>query len=214
MPNGTPENKVSSLHFVEASPAIRAEMVRVADSIGYHCEPYADFSELAAHPPRNGIILIRDNATFGGIRESLDRLLDLGIWLPVVAVDYEPSPSRVVQAVKEGALDYLVLPINPDKLAASMTRIIDEATSVSEARLQALSARRLLETLSGRERQVLDELADGGSNKKIARTLEISPRTVEIHRANLMNKLGARHAVEAVRIKLNASMQASPALSG
>jgi DNA-binding NarL/FixJ family response regulator len=53
---------------------------------------------------------------------------------------------------------------------------------------------------------VLEALARGGSNKDIARTLEISPRTVEIHRANLMTKLGARHAVEAVRIGLDARM--------
>ncbi len=183
-------------------------MVRVAQSIGYHCEPYADFSELAAHPPRNGIIVIRDDPAFGGIGESLDRLLALGIWLPVVAIDFEPSPSRVVEAVKQGALDYLVLPANPDRLAASIARILREADSVSEVRMQALSARKLLATLSGRERQVLEGLARGGSNKEIARTLDISPRTVEIHRANLMNKLGAKRAVEAVRIKLDARLEA------
>ena len=66
-------------------------------------------------------------------------------------------------------------------------------------------ARNLLSNLSGREREVLEGLTNGGSNKDIARILSISPRTVEIHRANMMNKLGARHAAEAIRISLEAA---------
>jgi DNA-binding CsgD family transcriptional regulator len=58
-----------------------------------------------------------------------------------------------------------------------------------------------------REREVLDWLAEGSSNKAIARELDISPRTVEIHRANMMTKLGARHAAEAVRLKLEAKLE-------
>ena len=60
--------------------------------------------------------------------------------------------------------------------------------------------------LSNREREVLDRLTQGCSNKVIARDLDISPRTVEIHRGNMMEKLGARHAAEAVRLQLEASL--------
>ena len=63
-----------------------------------------------------------------------------------------------------------------------------------------------IDALSVREREVLDWLAMGSSNKAIARELEISPRTVEIHRANMMTKLGANHAAEAVRLKLEANL--------
>lgn len=185
----------------------RAEVVRAAHSIGYHCEPYADFSELAAHPPRDGIIIIRDSVEAGGVGIALDRLLQLGIWLPVVAIDYEPNPTRVVQAVKDGALDYLMLPLKPERLSASIARITKEASEVTATRLRAVDARQRLSKLSGRELEVLEALAVGGSNKDIARTLAISPRTVEIHRANMMSKLGARHAVEAVRIRLDARVE-------
>ena len=61
--------------------------------------------------------------------------------------------------------------------------------------------------LSRREREVLDWLSEGSSNKAIARQLCISPRTVEIHRANMMSKLGARHAAEAVRLRLEAQIE-------
>ncbi|MFZ9396883.1 MAG: response regulator transcription factor, partial [Erythrobacter sp.] len=69
-------------------------------------------------------------------------------------------------------------------------------------RRRMIEARQRIANLSAREREVLDWLSAGSSNKSIARELEVSPRTIEIHRANMMLKLGARHAAEAVRLKL------------
>lgn len=70
-----------------------------------------------------------------------------------------------------------------------------------------IEARDRIASLSEREREVLEWLSEGSSNKVMARELEISPRTVEIHRANMMNKLGARHAAEAVRLRLEAKLE-------
>jgi DNA-binding CsgD family transcriptional regulator len=69
-----------------------------------------------------------------------------------------------------------------------------------------IEARGRIENLSAREREVLDWLAQGSSNKAIARELQISPRTVEIHRANMMAKLGASHAADAVRLRIEADI--------
>lgn len=193
-----------ALHFIEADTQVRAELVRTGYAIGHHCEIYADMSELAAHPPRSGLIIVRDQIETGGVAAVLDRLLSLGVWLPVVAMDYQPSPSRIVQAIKDGALDYMVLPLHTERLAKAIAKVSREAHDVSAQRQRVLVARSRLSMLTGREREVLEALSGGGSNKQIARTLSISPRTVEIHRANMMNKLGARHAAEAIRIKLEA----------
>ena len=95
------------------------------------------------------------------------------------------------------------------RLAACISRIIQEAAEVSEGRKETLAARQRLSKSSGREPQVLEALAVGGSNKERARRLEISPRTVEIHRATLMGKLGRGHAVDAVRVKVDASPEIS-----
>lgn len=200
------------LHLIEGDARTRCEIVNACASIGHHCEPYADLSEIGAHPPREGIILVRDSSEVGGMAVIFERLLALGVWLPVVAFDVTAGPARVVQAIKHGALDYLVLPLKPERLATSIARISNEAVEVGAARQRLIDARFRLSTLSNREMEVLDRLADGGSNKDIARSLNISPRTVEIHRANMMVKLGARHAVEAVRFKIDA-MQGSSVLA-
>lgn len=196
-----------SLHFVEPDTQVRAELVRIGTSLGHHCEIYSDYTELGVYPPRSGIIIVRDDAPSGGIGVALDRLLSLGVSLPVVAMDVDPSPTRVVQAVKAGALDYLVLPLRPDRLAACLGRISGEAEQVTEARQRMIYAQRKMIALSQREREVLEALSKGNSNKEIARQLQISPRTVEIHRSNMMGKLGARHSAEAIRLRLEAGFE-------
>ncbi|PKP88108.1 MAG: helix-turn-helix transcriptional regulator, partial [Alphaproteobacteria bacterium HGW-Alphaproteobacteria-15] len=170
-------------------------------------EVYGDLSELAAHPPREGIIIARDTAEDGGVGMIFDRLGRLGIWLPLIAVDEQPRPNRIVEAIKAGALDYLALPFDPERFTRCLDRIEKEAEQFGVARRRMIEARDRISTLSTREREVLDWLAMGSSNKAIARELEISPRTVEIHRANMMTKLGARHAAEAVRLKLEAKLE-------
>jgi len=201
----TTEMKIP-LHFVESDTALRAEMVRIGTSLGHHCELYSDFSELAVYPPRSGIIFIHDHIGDGGISFASDRLIKLGISLPIVAMDEAPTPGRVVQAVKDGALDYLTLPLKAERLEACLARVSIEAERVMQMRQRAIFAQERLASLSQREREVLDALALGGSNKGIARQLQISPRTVEIHRSNMMAKLGARHAVQAINLKLAASL--------
>lgn len=197
----------ATLHFIDSCSRQRAELARVGFALGHHCEVYGELSELAVHPPREGIIVARDTAEEGGVRVILDRLGRLGIWLPLIAVEVQPRPGRIVAAIKAGALDYLALPLDPERFTRCLTRIAKEAEMFGAARRRMIEARDRISTLSAREREVLDWLAEGSSNKAIARELDISPRTVEIHRANMMTKLGARHAAEAVRLKLEAKLE-------
>lgn len=197
----------ATLHFIDASSRVRAELARAGFALGHHCEVYGDLGELSIHPPRDGIIIARDNALEGGIAMVLDRLSRSDIWLPLVAFDDAPRPGRIVEAIKAGALDYLSLPLDPEKFSLCLARIAGEAEQFGTARKRMIDARNRIANLSRREREVLDWLAAGSSNKIIARELDISPRTVEIHRANMMSKLGATHAAEAVRLKMEAQME-------
>ena len=197
----------ASLHFIDSNSRHRAELARVGFTLGHHSEVYGDLSELSVHPPREGIIIARDMPQEGGVSMILERLSRLGIWLPLIAIDNDPRPGRIVEAIKSGALDYLSLPLDTERFERCLTRIAKEAEVFGAARRRMIEARDRIASLSAREREVLEWLTEGSSNKVIARELDISPRTVEIHRANMMHKLGARHAAEAVRLKLEAKLE-------
>ena len=194
----------ATLHFVELSSRGRAELANLGASLGYHCEVYADISEVASHPPSRGIMIVRDIAAEGGIKAAIARLTQYGVWLPVIAFGDDPKPGQVVDAVKSGALDFIPYPFDVDRFERCLARVGREADDYADNQRRLIKAQQRIERLSPREREVLDFLADGNSNKMIARHLDISPRTVEIHRSNMMHKLGAQHAAEAVRMKIEA----------
>ena len=194
-----------TLHYIDPASRARAEMARLCFGIGYHCEVYADLNDFSIHPPLNGIIIALDDPKASQKPFLFSMLERLGVWLPLVALAESPTPQEVVAAIKAGALDYLTLPIDPEHLSLALGRIEPEAAEYAVARKRVIEARNRIANLSGREREVLDWLSEGSSNKVIARELDISPRTVEIHRANMMAKLGANHAAEAVRLKLESA---------
>ncbi|WP_315900257.1 response regulator transcription factor [Qipengyuania aquimaris] len=197
------------LHIVDGSSRSRAEQARKGFELGLHCEVYSDAAELLAAPPQRGVVLARDDEGEGSAQEVISTLATLGEWVPVVATSVDPRPTKVVEAIKCGALDYLRLPLRDGRLMAMVARINEEADAFVAARRKVAEARNRIATLSPREREVLDWLAEGRSNKMIARELSISPRTVEIHRANMMSKLSASHSAEAVRLRIEANLTTS-----
>ena len=192
----------SILHLVNHSVRCRAEQAQLILSLGIHCEIYDSLEELAFILPTRGVILLQDHPDGPSLGSAISILVRLGVALPVMATGINPCPARVVQAVKAGVLDYLALPLDGERLRKAIADIEDLPSAFDQARQKMISARLRMSALSPREREVLDWLAEGGSNKIIAHKLAISPRTVEIHRARMMTKIGARHTAEAVRIRI------------
>lgn len=194
------------IRFIDPSSRVRAEMARSAFALGHHAEVYADLDELTDHMPESGVLVVRDDPGTGGVTAILNRLADHGHWLPLIATDVTPNTQRIVAAMKAGALDYLPLPLEARRFASSLEQVMSEIQHHGDVRRRMIEARNRIANLSTREREVLHWLAEGSSNKAIARELDISPRTVEIHRANMMAKLGAKHAAEAVRLRIESDM--------
>ena len=195
------------LHIVDGDSRSRAEQARTAFALGHHAEVYSDLSELWERTPFSGIILLRQSAIDLPLAALFDRLGEKGAWVPVIVCAEHPQIEDVVGAIKGGALDYLQLPLETGRLARSLAGVTEEAEAQGWARRRAADARRRVSLLSKREREVLELLAQGSSNKVIARELSISPRTVEIHRGNMMTKLRAIHSAEAVRLWLQSGLE-------
>lgn len=195
---------ISNLILIDGDMRRRAAISHALSAGGIHVEPFENTSELAASWPRSGVVLIHDED--GTIEDLIDSMARHGEWFPIIAFAEEPSPQRIVQAILDGAIDYIAWPIAPTELTDGLAKAIARAEGLGNAKLREVMARARVDRLTRREREVLGGVASGLSNRLIGEKLSISPRTVEIHRANMLNKLGANHTSDAIRIAIEASL--------
>jgi two-component system response regulator FixJ len=134
--------------------------------------------------------------------EFLRRLKERGIALPVIVMTGHADVPMAVEAMKEGAIDFLEKPFSDDAFLATVQQALLRQEKSSHQDAQAAQVQARFESLSERERQVLHGLVAGKANKVIAYDLGISPRTVEIYRANVMAKMQAKSLSELVRLAL------------
>ena len=123
-----------------------------------------------------------------------------GIAVPVIVITGHGEVKLAVQAMKAGAVDFLEKPFTQHDLVESVKCALVTASQMRTASEDAAAAAELLALLTPRERDAFDQLVNGHSNKIVAYHLGISPRTVEIHRANLMDKMHVRGLADLVRI--------------
>jgi len=194
----------TSLFLVDGDVRRRAAISHCLSGSTIHVEPFEDSSELITRWPKNGLLLVHDDGR--SIANLLGQMGRLGQWLPVIGYAQEPSTRQVVSAVLEGAIDYIAWPFTGEEIA----QVVDHAESKAEvfgsAKLREALARSRVDRLTKREREVLSGVAGGLSNRMIGEKLSISPRTVEIHRANMLTKMGANHTSEAIRIAIEAAL--------
>jgi two-component system, LuxR family, response regulator FixJ len=138
--------------------------------------------------------------------DLLKRLRELKNAIPVIVVTGHGDVPLAVEAMKCGAADFLEKPFDDDLLLAAVRSALSEQVSDQEHRAIRSAIEQRLARLSGRERQVLDGLVAGHPNKTIAFSLGISPRTIEIYRANVMTKMEASSLSDLVRMALTAGV--------
>jgi two-component system response regulator FixJ len=141
--------------------------------------------------------------------DLLRRLKELKVGVPVIVITGHGDVALAVEAMKIGAADFFEKPFNDDQLVASVRAALQQQQDQTKRGAERAEIEHRISTLSTREKDVLAGLIDGRANKQIAFDLGISPRTVEIYRANLMNKMQAESLSDLVRMALVVQMQDS-----
>ena len=196
------------VHVIDDDEASRQSLAFLLESAQIGVRTYASaamFLDLVSSTRASCVVTDVRMPGMSGI-ELLRRLKELGIEVPVIVITGHGDVPLAVEAMKIGAADFLEKPFDDEVLLASVRSALRQRDGENKRRRERVEIDARLAALSNRERDVLTGLVAGRANKQIAYDLGISPRTVEIYRANLMNKMHAGSLSELVRMALVAGM--------
>jgi two-component system, LuxR family, response regulator FixJ len=200
-------------HVIDDDEAVRESIDFLLRSAKLTVKTYESASAfLAVAPTINSGCVITDVRMPGisGI-DLLRRLKEMQIELPVIVITGHGDVPLAVEAMKFGAVDFLEKPFEDDVLLASVRTALNRSEASAQLETERAEIRARIALLTNREREVLNGLVAGHPNKIIAFDLSISPRTVEIYRANVMTKMKAGSLSELVRMALVAGVMKSQA---
>jgi len=181
----------STVFVVDDNASMRESLCFLLQSVGLACQTFATAEEfLAAYEPQQAGCLVLDLRMpgMGGLALQ-DELNRRGVYIPIIFVTAYGEVSTAVRALKGGAVEFLEKPFDDQTLVDQVRDALALDQQQREAAARRVRAVLLLERLSPRQRQVMDLIVDGKSNKLIADTLNIREKAVEVHRAQLMRKL-------------------------
>jgi two-component system response regulator FixJ len=198
-------------HVIDDDQAVRESIEFLLRSAQLTVKTYETASAFLAVAPTVGSGCIITDVRMPGISgiDLLRRLKEMGIRLPVIVITGHGDVPLAVEAMKFGALDFLEKPFDDDVLLASVRSALDRSEASAQLETERAEIRARIALLTNREHEVLDGLVAGHPNKIIAFDLKISPRTVEIYRANVMTKMKAGSLSELVRMALVAGVMKS-----
>jgi PAS domain S-box-containing protein len=200
----------SFIYLVGHDDASRESTSHVLHKAGYSVKPFvagSDFLQMvSALAP--GCVVLDSRSPQAASLSVLRQLTINDGHLPVIVTGISGgNVGMVVQVMRAGASNWLEIPFKEAELLAAVSSALSDIHTSAKQERDAEVARARIAGMSERERQVLEGLVDGGSNKTIARDLGISPRTVEMHRANVMERLGAESLPEAVLLAAAAGLR-------
>lgn len=198
----------SIVHVIDDDDALRDSLSFLLGTARLNVKTYESAEAfLAALPDANSGCIITDvrMPDMSGV-DLLRKLNELRVALPVIVITGHGDVQLAVEAMKIGAADFIEKPFDDEVLLNAVRAALDRWEDKSREISERSSYVEKLETLSSRERDVLEGLIAGKANKVIAFDLGISPRTVEIYRANVMTKTGANSLPELVRMAMLAGL--------
>ena len=193
-----------SVFIVDDDPSVRDSLGLLLGLRGYRTAIFSDAESFlqAFSPDWRGCILL-DIRMPGMDGLALQRrLLELRCGLPVIVITGHGDVESARDAFKAQAADFLEKPLDQAKLVAAIDEALSKYETVKQEDDRRIRFAGLLETLTPREREVMDMIVAGGHNRDIAARLGISPRTVEVHKARVMQKLNVDGVAQLVRYTL------------
>jgi FixJ family two-component response regulator len=191
----------SLVYLVDGPDESRADMQRLLMKAGYSVKTFASGSEFLSVAPvlALGCVVLDIRSPEAGGLTVARQLKAIGSPLPVLVTSTSHGDVAVaVQAMKAGAVDWIEMPCAEPVLLGAVASALADVRITAEQNRQAMRMRARFASMSMRQRQVLEGLVAGGTNKTIGRDLGISPRTVELYRASVMENLGVQSLTQAV----------------
>lgn len=200
--------------IVDDDDAVRESLAVLLETSGFTIAQFSsgqDFLD-AVEPAQNGCLILDVRMPGLSGPEVQAKLAERDITLPVIVMTGHGDLAMAVRAMKAGAVDFIEKPASIGEITEAVRTALNISSEAWAAANQADEIRQRLARLTTREREVLDELVIGNLNKVIAYNLDISPRTVEIHRARAMEKMQARNLAHLVRMAITAGAVADDPL--
>ncbi|MGZ5925574.1 MAG: response regulator transcription factor [Rhizomicrobium sp.] len=190
---------------VDDDADIRDSMRMLLEAGGFKVRCFSSAKPfLADDAPKSGCLIADIRMPDMSGLELQEELQRRHVSLPVIIITGHGDVPLAVRAMRAGAIDFLEKPFDDELMLSSVKRALETASHVRNREEEKKGAQALLAELTPREHSVLEKLVQGRSNKVAAHELGISPRTVEIHRARIMDKLGASGLSDIIRIALAA----------
>ena len=193
------------VHLIDDDEHVRRALAFLLGTAGFAVKVYESASAFLEKFEQGSNGCIVSDVRMPGIDglQLLKKLKKLGARTPVIIMTGHADVALAVEAMKAGAVDFIEKPF-PDEMLINAIRTALAMGDRTQANGDAEQVKARLASLTQREREVLDGLVAGHPNKTIAYDLGLSPRTVEVHRANVMTKMGASSLSELVRMTLSA----------
>ena len=198
-------NKNPIVMVVDDDAGVRNAMRSLLKSVGLNSQLYGSAQEfLSTYSPSQPGCLILDIRMPGMSGLELQQELNLrGATIPVIFMTGHGDIPMAVEAMQHGAFDFLQKPFRDQDLLDRIQKAVARDAKLRESLSEHAKIRTRLDTLTEREREVLDLMILGKQNKSVAQDLGVSPRTIEIHRARVMEKMEAHSVAELVRMMLD-----------
>ena len=191
-----------TVFVVDDDEALRRSLSYLIESVGLEVETFAGGEEFlaACDPDRPGVLVLDLRMPGIGGLDVQRELSRRRIELPIILLTGHAEVSTAVRSLKEGAFDFIEKPFSDQVLLDSIQAAIREDRTIRSQRLRHGDIAERVERLTQREREVMARVVVGEANRVIAEQLGLSPKTVEVHRAHVMEKLEVRSLAELVRL--------------